>query len=367
MSTRTFRFDAIVSKLDAREELGDGSVRYQARLTRTGVFDYGDHKEARFPDEVFAPAALASFRGLTVTDGHRAHIDGENWRDFAVGHVGDDVRQDGDFVAASVVIKDAEMNASIASGKHLEFSMGYMVDLEPTEGELDGQKYDAVQRNIRGNHAAMGPANWGRAGRDVRLTDASYAPPVSIPASKNLARIDAPASNTDESGLRKDLETARNDADRIRAERDAATARADKAEAERDAAKTSLEAAEKKSKDDGEGFEDRVQARVQLVSDARAILGADFDFKGKSDRDIRIAAITKVDSKFDPKDKKDGYLEARFELAVPQVKADREELAKTNEITKDPKIANVDANESVVEKAAREMRERNAKRFAVKS
>lgn len=42
---RTQRYDFIAAKLDGRTELGDGSVRFNARLTRTGVFDYGDHKD----------------------------------------------------------------------------------------------------------------------------------------------------------------------------------------------------------------------------------------------------------------------------------------------------------------------------------
>lgn len=167
---RVARFDRIaLPKLDAVTTLGDGSLRIPARLSRVGVQDYGGHREARFAEDVFAPAALDSFRGLVVTDGHRAWVDATNWKTYAIGHVADDVRRDGIYVAASLVIADADAQQKILRGELQEISMGYAVELEKAPGVLDGQAYDYVQRDIVGNHAALGGVDWGRAGPEVRL------------------------------------------------------------------------------------------------------------------------------------------------------------------------------------------------------
>lgn len=341
-----------VGKLDGRVDLGDGSVRFNARLTRTGVFDYGDHKELRTADEVFKKEALDSFRGLTVTVGHRAWLDAGNWREFAVGHVGDDVRadEDGIHVDASVVLKDKSAIAKADAGELIEISMGYSVDLQATPGQTaDGQKYDSVQTNIQGNHAALGPRAWGRAGGSVRLLDgAAYADDMTIPEK----RIDAPAANDQ---LQKDLDAARADNEAVRKERDAArkdatdaTARADKAEAERDAAKkdaTEAKADAAKARTDASATTDAaVEARVHLIDAARGVLGSDFKATKKdgektvsmSDKEIRIAVIAKVDPALKLDGKTDAYIEARFDLATESVKTDRSELGKVNETTMTP-------------------------------
>jgi len=139
---RTQRIDTYDVKLDGRTELGDGSVRFNARLTRIGVFDYGDHKELRVADEVFSKEAIDSFKGIVVTDGHRGWVTPETWRQLARGHVGDDVRRDGDHLVGSVVIKDADMLAKIDSGDRVELSMGYEVELDETPGRTDAGEED---------------------------------------------------------------------------------------------------------------------------------------------------------------------------------------------------------------------------------
>jgi len=325
-------------RLDGRTELGDGSVRFTARLTRVGVFDYGDHKELRVPEEVFKREALDSFKGVSVTEGHAAWIGADNWKTYAVGHVGDDVHQDGDFVVASLVIKDKGTLAKIDADELVELSMGYAVELERTKGKTDsGEEYDAIQRDIRGNHAALGPKNWGRAGTSVRLLDgAAYAPQA-----MTEKRIDAPG-NTDQT--QKDLDASRAEAEALRKERDAARAdaseakkRADTLEAERDAAKRDADKARADAAESKKGEDARVDSRIALVDSARSVLGKDFDAKGKSDRDIKIATVQKLDTKATFDGKSDDYVSAAFDIATRQVRSDNESLATVNEVTTSPK------------------------------
>ena len=157
-------------------ELPSGAMRIDARTTRAGVLVYVDasgrrRREYRPPEEVFADASLATMRGVAVTDLHPDDmVRPENWRALSKGHVGDDVRPEPPFVGASIVVHDADEIAKIRSRERVEVSMGYEADVEETAGTTpDGEEYDAIQRNIRYNHAALGPQGWGRAGPLVRL------------------------------------------------------------------------------------------------------------------------------------------------------------------------------------------------------
>lgn len=337
MSERRIDFHG---KLDGRTELGDGSVRFNARLTRVGVFDYGSHRELRTPDEVFSQAALDSFKGLTVTVGHVAWLDATNWREHAIGHVGDDVRRDGDYVAATLIVKDKKALEKIDAKSLAEISMGYSVDLDETPGRTDaGEDYDAVQTNIRGNHAALGPENWGRAGANVRLLDgAAYAPGMTTPGQ----RFDAPTdkdltdARADATAARADADTLRKERDTARTERDDAKKRADTLEAERDAARREATDAKKALEDAKKDEAARIDARVALIDAARGVLGKDFDAKGKSDREVRIAVLAKVDSKIDFTGKSDDYVAASFDLATKKVDSEREALGGVNQTASTP-------------------------------
>ena len=54
-----------------------------------------------------------------------------------------------------------QFTAAVEAGKH-QLSVGYHADLDETPGSWRGERYDAVQRNIRGNHLAI--VDQGRAG-----------------------------------------------------------------------------------------------------------------------------------------------------------------------------------------------------------
>jgi hypothetical protein len=65
-----------------------------------------------------------------------------------------------------VLITDERAIEDAEQGK-TELSCGYSCDLDMTPGVMDGQHYDAVQKNIRGNHVAL--VTRGRAGAEAAL------------------------------------------------------------------------------------------------------------------------------------------------------------------------------------------------------
>ena len=68
----------------------------------------------------------------------------------------------------NIKIYSERMMKDIKNGKK-ELSMGYTCTYDLTPGDWDGQPYDVVQRNLRGNHVAL--VDKGRMGSDVRVYD----------------------------------------------------------------------------------------------------------------------------------------------------------------------------------------------------
>ena len=69
----------------------------------------------RYPEDVFAPAALASFEAKDVTQGHPPeNISPENHSLYSKGHC-ENVRRSGDFTVADLHIKDAALISDIAN------------------------------------------------------------------------------------------------------------------------------------------------------------------------------------------------------------------------------------------------------------
>lgn len=172
---RVQRFDLASVNPSAKERTPSGGLRVPAAITRMGVFQYEDadgHRwgELRPAKEVFDPASLATLRGAPLTDLHPDRpVSPDTWKQLCVGHLGDDVTQDGEFVHGTVLVEDANEIRRVESGERIELSAGYECDLDEVVGEYHGQSYQRVQKNIRYNHVALGPAGWGRAGSDVAL------------------------------------------------------------------------------------------------------------------------------------------------------------------------------------------------------
>ena len=160
------RYDK-ASPLSKPVRLPNGFVRAEGYLTRAGIFVYRDAKgntvrELRAPEEVMHPDALASFALVPVTNEHPPEaLTADNAKQYAVGSVSESVAPEGDKVRATLMITDADAIAALDAGRS-ELSCGYTADVVIEPGTWQGQRYDAKQTNIRGNHVALVDA--GRAG-----------------------------------------------------------------------------------------------------------------------------------------------------------------------------------------------------------
>ncbi len=170
-------------ELDAAAKLrfiDGGYLSAFPRIARTGIQTYKG-TECGKPDmefvsvyrpeaEVFAKDAIHSYTHLPVTNSHPGvMVDAKNWGKYAKGDTGDEVLRDGNTVRVPMMLRDHDTIKDFKDGKN-QLSVGYTCDLDWTPGVApDGEKYDAIQRNIRANHLAVVAA--ARGGPELKIGD----------------------------------------------------------------------------------------------------------------------------------------------------------------------------------------------------
>lgn len=332
-----YRID--IGTLRPATKLPDGRLRAEGYLTRAGVFEYANpdgsiRREYRPANEVFHDDSLATFALVPLTDDHPPEmLDAGNARKFAVGSIGENIRRDGDHVAASLVVFDAATIEKMEAGK-VELSCGYKCDVAETPGVAPGgERYDAVQTNIRGNHVAL--VDRARAGGNARvrmdaatmITRTRKDGPMEELQAENealkqkileleakLAELTKAEETTDEGGTEGKPEDDKPAEDKPEEKKDA-RARLDRAIAQRDAAIARAKAAEA-------SVSARVRARVALerrASEALRSDGKEPDLSAMTDRQIMASVVKRVDGVDLGADKSDVYVQARYDAAIERV------------------------------------------------
>lgn len=144
-----------------------GQQEYFARELGLGGDPCRTVQVQRCPEDVFDPAAIASFEGKDVTQNHPPeNLTPENHALYAKGHA-ENVRREGDYLVADLHLKDPNLISDVENGVMREVSCGYVCNYTP---EGDGYR----QTNIRGNHIAVVPR--GRAGHLVAIQDSAAGP-----------------------------------------------------------------------------------------------------------------------------------------------------------------------------------------------
>ena len=358
-----FRYD--VSQISDYQITEEGYLKVRARIARTGIQSYTDASggirlEYRPEEEVASSEALDSFREKCLTKEHPpVLLDASNTKDYAVGFTSADVSYSDGFVESTLTVTDKETIEEIMRGNVREVSCGYKVDYVDQPGTTpDGQHYDGIQKNIRGNHVAI--VKRARGGANVRLmldsADAAVTEltilkqetimpaniafdGVSFEADSALAaavvaeREDAKASYAD---MKRKYDEAMAEASKMKEEMDAmekemkgkmdaAEGRADALSQELEAAKADLEAAQQVNVDS------LVEERIALIDKARISLDSAFDFAGKNAREIMEASIKAVRGDVDLSERSDDYVTAMFDTLAESPRADS---AATEELRK---------------------------------
>ena len=310
------RFDRFEIKATKTPE---GFIQDSPVIGRVGILEYRQpdgsiRKELRPPEEAFHADSLATLKGKPVTVGHPGLVRADNVKAVQpIGTVLTDGRQDGEFIRADVVIYNLDTNGR-------ELSCGYSLDIEEAPGEWNGQRYDAIQRNIRYNHVAVVPK--GRAGPVARLNmDGSQEYEYEEELKKMpKIRLDSGLEYEAAPEVIVAFDKLRTDHAAVTVAQKDLQTRLDTTEAAKDAlqAKVDGHAAEleKVRKDAADGLSEAVKARVAILQTA-----ADYRVDKAdemTDRQIKEAVIkaARGDSALDLSQKSDAYIEAAFDLAM---------------------------------------------------
>lgn len=291
----------------ARTRTPEGFLKVRARIARTGIHLYragelgapevadrdGAVRVYPPPEAVFDPDAMASFALRPVTDEHPpAMVDAGNWKRYAVGQSGSAVERDGDHLVTDLLITDAEAVTRAEAGA--ELSNGYLADFDFTPGTTpDGESYDAVQSNIRGNHIALVSA--GRCGTSCRVGDAPVAdcgcgPLVSV-------TIDGITVETTVAGA-----AALENLQRVLEAKDGAIAALESAALRAEAL-------------DEAGIEARVGERTAVIDAARAVFGSSLSVSGQTTMTIRRSVVARLLGT-DLAGRGDAYVAAAFDTLM---------------------------------------------------
>lgn len=157
-------------------------------ISKVGVFEYRGAQIPGAPDpnkmyRVFRPAeelgdpeTISSFRLLPWIDNHAMLGKGDGLvpaeRKGVHGVIGEDVHFRDDTLYGNIKAFSNSLADLIGAGKR-ELSCGFRCSYEWAPGVWNGQPYDVVQRQIRGNHVAL--VKRGRMGPDVAVLDHSDA------------------------------------------------------------------------------------------------------------------------------------------------------------------------------------------------
>lgn len=358
-----------IVKMDKAERTPQGFLRVPAYLTRTGVFTYimadgRKLRELRHPDDVFNPESLKTLSAIPLTNDHpKKLVTPESAKKDMIGWVGDDIKIDSIYLQATVTIADAKAIDDVESGKQ-ELSCGYTADLVTEKGVYNGELYDCRQTNIVYNHVSL--VSKGRAGSNVRLhLDADGAsefnedstnndeekkmPKFKIgdmeyectPEMKDALDKWAKKNQEEMDGLKKQMSDMMPKADM-----DKMKGKCDALEAENTSLKTKLDAAPS----DEAKINEKVKARVELITQAAKILKPEVKTDTMSDLEIKKAVVKEKFPKMDLDKKSEDYVQGIYDQAVLEADADK---AAQDELNKKAKAAKNDSKDEPVSSEAK--------------
>ena len=150
-------------------------------LSKSGIFEYlGASIGAPEPDRVYRvyrpeeelsdPKTLESFKLVPWIIEHEMLGEGERPAEQKgiQGIVGEDIKYEDGMIKGNIKVFSENLARLIDSGMN-ELSLGYKCSYDFTSGSVNGQPFDAIQKNIRGNHLAT--VEEGRMGSDVAVMD----------------------------------------------------------------------------------------------------------------------------------------------------------------------------------------------------
>ena len=135
---------------------------------RMGLDPNRIYKLLRDPEELQRGAA--SFNGKPLLVLHKPQTAEDHDHELTVGSV-NNVSFSHPYLKGDLSVWHGPAIAGINNNQQRQLSASYRYDADMTAGTFNGEAYDGVMRNIRGNHVAL--VENGRAGKDVLVGDSA--------------------------------------------------------------------------------------------------------------------------------------------------------------------------------------------------
>ncbi|WP_419636696.1 DUF2213 domain-containing protein [Thiolapillus sp.] len=309
----------------------NGALRLKGRAARTGILVYrmadgSERREYVPPETLFNADSMDVMTGIPLTLNHpAAGVSPDNYNEVVAGAVVATDAQ-GEYLGVDVTVNARDAIDAVKSGTS-QLSCGYFVTTMDMDGQIDGERYDAIQIARKYNHLAV--VDYGRAGPECSL-NLDYAIQVEDTMTKKAEDIADPKDD-DQNNQKPDPKPEPNpaaDSVRLQARIDALEAKLAKYEADE---------ADKKA-DENLDSAVRVDPRFALINElnARSIHVDTVDKEGKPATYAVMVrdALDKMGIKNNIDGQSETYLRARLdaELAI----RDRENVTPKGD-TKMPK------------------------------
>lgn len=241
-----------------------------------------------------------------------------NARALTIGHASDlppeaRVKVDGsgdEWVRAQLYVADGDVQGRLEAGQIAgKISCGYSCRLDMTPGVTpNGERYDAVQRDIRFNHVSIleDALDRPRAGGNAQLR---------LDSQENMKKIVIDGVELEYGSAEHFAHVAKahqKELDAAKAREDALQAQLDALQAKHDAEKTRADAAVAATT--AERIDAAVEARLALFARAARLLPAEYETKGKSEAQVRADAVSAKLGAEKVAGKSAAYLDAMFDI-----------------------------------------------------
>lgn len=301
------------------------------RGSELGIADKAVVRVYRPESEVFKKDSIGSYAGVPITIGHPpTKVTADTWKDLAVGEVGDDVLRDGEFVRVPMMLRDAKGIQAVDGGT-VELSMGYEAMVTLGDGvSPSGEAFDATMSEFKMNHVAI--VDKARGGEQLRIGDSADkwgAAPISTTDKETIQMdvtlrtvvVDGLSVSTTDQGAQAIAVLQQRIADAATKATQTETAHAAVIAAkdtEIGGLKVELKAAQDSAIKPAD-LDKMVADRAALVSVVKTIDGK-IVVDGKSDADLRKAAVTAKLGDELVKDASDAEIAGMFKAIAKDVK-----------------------------------------------
>lgn len=311
----------------------EGFLNVPASIGRTGIQEYlavemglKDRnpndivKVYRPEEEVFKKESLDSFANKPITNNHPPELlNSKNAKKYLVGMSDKEIRRNGDFIETVFHITDEDAIAAIESGK-TQLSNGYLADIEWVSGLTpEGLQYDAIQRNIRGNHIAI--VDQGRAGSNCKIADEKTKQAEEKTMKVKILGVEYEVTDQ----VAQAVEKLQSENEKLKDECGTSTKKMEEAKDEleekeeemkktEDALKAQLDDAKSKILS-VEDMDKMVEARINLIESAKAVY-PEIAWEGKDANTIMREVVAEKCEKVHMDSASKNYVKARFDILV---------------------------------------------------